>query len=874
MPARPFRRDFSSRAIPYLASSATLALVMLTWSLADRAAHDRDESRLRTESQKAVESLQARIRQQDTLLRATAGFFAGSDEVTQKDFARFAKTLDLTETFPGIRGVGYALAMTPENEAKRTARARRMLGDKSWTPYPGGWRPFKAPAVFIQPETPQNRTANGFDMYSELTRREALSRARDEGTSILSARLTLRQSKRPGFVLYYPVYAHTSKDSEERRASILGYVYSPLFADEVLKSVFRNALGDDLALEIFDNTSPGTSNLVYRQGVADPSGLERVQQANIAGRTWTLRFRATPLFVAQSSSPLVKWVPLAGLVLTGLVFALVRGLGQAEEASREEALLTSRRAFENRLLADVSALLSHHADASVSLPAVAQRLIEDSASGAVILDEQGRRLATAGSEEGPTLSLPLVSGNESLGELRLSRHTPYNEEEKSLLQRVGGRIATTILASRFHHELQNELEERRRTEAAFLEEKRIADTLARITPVLALELDLRRLVQRVTDEATAVVRARFGAFFYNVNTGPLQELDLYVLSGARYQDFASFPKPRATSLFAPSFAGQVVRIGDVKQDSRYGGNAPYFGMPSGHLPVTSYLAVPVKDRIGAVTGVLLFGHEEADVFGAREESLAIGIAAAAGIALENANLFEEVRKLNADLEHGVKEREQDLDAFAYSMSHDLRTPLRAIMAHGRMLEEDFGDSLPEGAQPYIGRILAAGGRMDAFLSGLLLLGRIGRTEVHRERLDMTAMAEEAVPKNAEGIRFEIQRGMTAQGDRTLVAMLWKRLLENAVVFRQPDQSGTVRVGQEGHRFFVQDDGVGFDPSYVAKLFQPFERLHVDEGLGGHGLGSAVVRRIVERHEGAVSAEGEPGKGATFRFSLEPEAPSE
>lgn len=175
---------------------------------------------------------------------------------------------------------------------------------------------------------------------------------------------------------------------------------------------------------------------------------------------------------------------------------------------------------------------------------------------------------------------------------------------------------------------------------ALKEETRILETLNRTGSMLARKLDLEEIVQAVTEAATGLSGARFGAFFYNV-VREGQALQLYTLSGASRDAFAAFPQPRHTAVFGPTFAeGRVVRSPDIRRDPRYGHNAPFRGMPEGHLPVASYLSVPVLACNGTVHGALIFGHEDVGVFTDRSERIVRAIAAQAAAAIDNASLFE------------------------------------------------------------------------------------------------------------------------------------------------------------------------------------------------------------------------------------------
>jgi PAS domain S-box-containing protein len=189
--------------------------------------------------------------------------------------------------------------------------------------------------------------------------------------------------------------------------------------------------------------------------------------------------------------------------------------------------------------------------------------------------------------------------------------------------------------------VQRDITATRNSEAALREETQALEILNRTGAAIAAELDLDRIVQVVTDAAVQLTGAQFGAFFYNVLNEQGGSYTLYTLSGVSRDAFSNYPMPRNTKVFEPTFVGAgILRSGDITKDPRYGHNAPYSGMPEGHLPVRSYLAAPVMSRAGEVLGGLFFGHEKPDVFGDRAERLVVGIAAQAAIAIDNARLFQ------------------------------------------------------------------------------------------------------------------------------------------------------------------------------------------------------------------------------------------
>lgn len=209
------------------------------------------------------------------------------------------------------------------------------------------------------------------------------------------------------------------------------------------------------------------------------------------------------------------------------------------------------------------------------------------------------------------------------------------------------------------------------SEAALREESHALEILNATAAKIAAELDLDRLVQSVVDAGVELTGAQFGAFFYNVIDHRGESYMLYSLSGAERSAFEGFPMPRNTAVFAPTFEGVgIVRSDDIHRDPRYGRSAPYHGQPKGHLPVHSYLAVPVTSRSGEVVGGLFFGHEQVGVFGDRSERLMVGLAAQAAIGIDNARLFRSAQLLNQNLEAQVAAKTAERDQI-WQVSQDL-----------------------------------------------------------------------------------------------------------------------------------------------------------------------------------------------------------
>jgi len=243
---------------------------------------------------------------------------------------------------------------------------------------------------------------------------------------------------------------------------------------------------------------------------------------------------------------------------------------------------------------------------------------------------------------------------------------------------------------------------------------------------------------------------------------------------------------------------------------------------------------------------------------------------------------EQIESLNLELERRVSERtleleaaNRDLEAFSYSVSHDLRAPLRAVLGFTRIVREEQGASLPPAALAQLDRALAAGGRMETMIDSLLELSRTGRGELRRRRIDLAAMATQVAGELQEAepsrqVRLTIADTLTASADPSLVYLLLENLIGNAWKYTRPRAVAEIGVGRVGRdAFFIRDNGVGFDMASAQRLFMPFQRLHDAPQFEGTGIGLTTVQRVVARHGGRIWAESAPDAGATFYFTLEP-----
>lgn len=301
-------------------------------------------------------------------------------------------------------------------------------------------------------------------------------------------------------------------------------------------------------------------------------------------------------------------------------------------------------------------------------------------------------------------------------------------------------------------------------------------------------------------------------------------------------------------------------------------------------------------KLGENENELLQERRSAQSFYTKLTSAAFGAAAFVGMVLLLGIFTLLMREIDLQLKaqgtivhlHSGLEREaaklklvnKELETFSYSVSHDLRAPLRSIDGFSHALEEDYRDKLDDEGRDYLNRIRNAAQRMGALIDDMLELARVTRSEMHLGDVNLSAMAREimgriAIADGERRVRIQIEDGLHAWGDKALLAVAFENLLANAWKFSAKNPDALIEVGmaqRDGERtLFIRDNGAGFDMRYANKLFIPFQRLHAVTDFPGTGVGLATVQRIIHRHEGRIWADGEVNKGATFTFTLPMEA---
>ncbi|HTN21248.1 MAG TPA: PAS domain S-box protein [Pelobium sp.] len=409
-----------------------------------------------------------------------------------------------------------------------------------------------------------------------------------------------------------------------------------------------------------------------------------------------------------------------------------------------------------------------------------------------------------------------------------------------------------------------DITEQVRSQELIKKHTRDLEALNTIGKSISEKMDVNLILQRVTDATTKTTGAAFGAFFYNTTNERGESYMLYALSGAPRSAFESFGMPRNTAVFHPTFSGEgIVRVDDITKDPRYGHNPPHFGMPKGHLPVISFLSVPVVSSSGTVLGGLFFGHPEKGVFNADHEGIVGNIASQAAIAIDNSRLFEEVKSLSAKK-----------DEFIALASHELKTPLTSIKGYLQLLSKG---NHSETEQRFLKKSLTQLDKLNTLIDDMLDMSRIqaGKLSFQMETFDLKELLLDVIDEfshtnTTHKIIKELPTGpVLVEADTQRLEQALINLIGNAVKYSPKKENILVSLKTEDGKvtFSVKDYGIGLTHEQRQLLFSRFYRAEGTGNISGLGLGLYLTKQIITRHGGDIYVNSEFGKGSEFSFSL-------
>jgi signal transduction histidine kinase len=391
---------------------------------------------------------------------------------------------------------------------------------------------------------------------------------------------------------------------------------------------------------------------------------------------------------------------------------------------------------------------------------------------------------------------------------------------------------------------------------------------------------LREITDFALEEAVRLTQSQIGylAFMNDDET----VLAMHAWSRQAMRECAIIDKPILYNVKDTGLWGEAVRQRCAVITNDYAAPNPRKkGYPAGHVAVRRHMNTPVivGGRIVLVAGV---GNKDHDYDETDVQQLTLLMEGMWRL-IERQRAEQEIRRFNAELEQRIRERTADLEAsnkeleaFSYSVSHDLRAPLRAINGFASMLVEDHAKQLDDEGRRKLATVSSEANRMGKLIDDLLAFSRLGRQAMQIGAVDMGALAQTAYNACAaqaagRNIRLTLRPMPPAQGDASLIAQVWANLISNAVKYTKAKPVAEIEIAAEardsGVVYLVRDNGAGFDMEYVHKLFGVFQRLHSDAEFEGTGVGLALTQRIIRRHGGRVWAEGKVNEGATFYFAL-------
>ncbi len=794
--------------------------------------------------------IKERLDQYSQLSYGVKALFASSRTVERNEWAVYLTTVNLLEKYPGIRAMRYIERVS---HAQKEAFIQSVRTDTSLSPtgypdfkiYPEGEREEYYVVKYAEPIAGQERLL-GFDIRMEKERFAVTQEARDLGTAAVTPIILLMTEVEgeKGFLISLPIYRNDAPVStvEERREALVGFVNTLFRSEDLLSGIFgRKSVHPEVGFKVYDGEVLTSDHLVYD----DEHVLQAVypgfrprfssdRQLKVANRVWTLRFTALPDFgLSETEEKLPTIVVVGGLIFSTLLFGILYSFvtARAQAVSIAEGM-TSKLQESQRQYAD---------------------LVEGAPDPIITLDRLGRLKSMNPAAE-------RVSGylaSELLGKYFGAMNVLTIPSLSRSLQEFA-----LVIVGKERPPFEMELI---RKDGVLLIMEANPRPIKQAGKTLAIQVIFRDVTERKRTEKTLKEFSTYLDKIINSVADPIFVKDRkhhWVLLNEAYCHFIGRKREeivgRTDYDFFPKEEAEIFLEMDefVFETGKENLNEEKF-----------------TDAHGITHIVLTKKNLYTDTKG---EKFIVGIVRDI---TEQKRSEEKINQLNEDLERRNSElssMNQELEAFSYSVSHDLRAPLRAINGFANALLEDCLPTLPEEGQRYLHLITQNAKNMGQLIDDLLAFSRFSRRAMDYTVVDIGQLAREVSRELKQlfperHIEFKIHPLFEIKGDLALLRQVVTNLLSNAVKFTQQRKEANIEVESRREAneviYSVRDNGVGFDKQYVGKLFGVFQRLHSSEEFEGTGVGLAIVQRIVHRHGGRVWAEGEVGKGATFFFSL-------
>jgi PAS domain S-box-containing protein len=897
--------------LPYVILALGLCFTSLVSYYVFKLAQDQDRTRFQNSIQEIDNRIKAKIQTSIALLRAATGLFAASDDVSADEFNRFVDQIELQRNYPGIQGIGFSRKYSPEQlPALINAMQHSRFPDfKVW---PESERSEYHSIIYLQPLSPANRVAIGFDMFTDPVRRQAMELARDSGSPTASGRVVLvqenaLQKQQAGFLIYTPVYRNFASPSSTnaRRQSLVGFVYSPYRLEDFLSSITADR-HFDVAFLVYDGENPGPDTLLY---TSDASSERTVHPqfvansiVNVAGRTWTIMHETKPSFTMTSSRMVLPYTLATGILLS-LLFAWVM-------RAQVRARLAAERATADVLQSEarVRQTLNERELTEEALRESEERyreLVENANDIVYVVDFDGRissinraaqEITEYSKEELLQMSFKDILAANSLNTgqqmLEASLVGPERRNFEIEIVSKSGRMVTLEMSTKLLHKsgkrvgiqgIARDISSRRRAEEALhkadqrvlSEYARLLERISSLAQALGSARELVSIFRALRDFTNASVPN--DGFFVSMYD-PLLDVRTacYGWGNGEEIDVSALPAMPITKEGPNSRAvrtGQVV-ITDNYMEATRGCPSVIIGPEDGSRPQSS-MAIPMA-VMGRIIGTIEVQSYLRSAY-KQEHVTAMSMAAnLTAVAVDNVRLLQRESKAR----EAAEESNRLKDEFLATVSHELRTPLTAILGWSRLLESGaLDDSVAKQAVETIWRNAKAQAQI---VDDILDVSRIitGNLYLDLRPVDVGPIVEAAinvVRPTADAKRITIQcelsrtRAVVSGDANRLQQVIWN-LLSNAVKFT--NVGGQVKVKLQKVDSTVEisviDTGRGISRDFLPFVFDRFRQADstTTRQYGGLGLGLAIARHLVEIHGGSITADsaGEQ-KGSMFTITL-------
>jgi PAS domain S-box-containing protein len=848
-------------------------LTLLTfWEMYSRV-EERNNALFRLRSETARTAIEKRMYDYIQILKGAQALFVVTDSINRQDWRDYVALLNIDENYPGVQGIGYT-AYFGKAYLDTLEEQLRREGFTEFNVWPEDERNIYTSILYLEPFNNRNRRAFGYDMFTEPSRRQAMERARDTGEPSLSRTVTLVQETevgvQKGFNLYLPLYKRGAalERIEDRKEHLTGFVYSPFRINDLMRGILGNRFSE-LYLEIYDSDSRDEEALFYQSQALHAEGdydhkLSITLPIEIAGRKWLLYVAPGPEF---GYSKLVSWIILfGGMLMSLLIFLILFSLINSRRSNYLKQLITDN--------ATAALFILTREDYCTFVNPAAENLTGYSPED--FKNTTLHSLVHHSHPDGspfPAHECPIIRALNTTGIL---------QNQESIFIRKDGSLVHVLLNAQpiynsgsvgsFLLEV-HDISQQKEAELALRSKNKNLKTLNRIGKELAAELDLANLLQSITDSCTDVTEAEFGALFYNQIDHQNNRVLRYALSEFNTDAFRPFTTPSDMAAILDKLSDRVL-MGEeeIRQD------APPAQRQSGirhilaHLPINSFLSVPIRSREGEVLGALVFGHSQEAKFSDSDVEIVKGIASQAAIALDNSRLFETIRHQNEEL----FKINNDLDNFVYTASHDLKSPVLNIEGLVYALEAAQKRNKPERVGEILEKIQLS---ILKFKETIQALTEVARTNKNLQEdvetfdlnlllADVLMSIEDIIHKSGSQISTELGCSQVRFSKAGMSSILLN-LITNSIKYRSPQREPHIYIRccteEGGIVLEVKDNGLGIPEEHLSKIYTMFRRYHTH--VDGSGIGLYLVKRIVDNHGGSIEVKSELDEGTCFRIHL-------